>query len=155
MGEVISASFFVVGLPAAALVNISTCSPAGSWRRISSSKLEGVLGEVQPVQAAHHLPEGGQIQRLLFAEGQGHVVGDGGAGHVQDVLLHVHAVQHLAALLVDDLALLVHDVVVFQHGLTGLEVPGFHGGLGVFNGLGEHLALDGGVLVQIHFSIMF
>ena len=63
--------------------------------------------------------------------------------------LDVQAVQHLLTLVVDDLPLLVHDVVVFQDGLTGLEVPGLHGGLGVFDGLGEHLVLDGGVLVQI------
>ena len=36
-----------------------------------------------------------------------------------------------------------------QHGLAGLEVPGLHGGLGVLDGLGQHLVLDGGVLVQV------
>ncbi|MPN20947.1 hypothetical protein SDC9_168326 [bioreactor metagenome] len=66
------------------------------------------------------------------------------------VLAQVGPFEDLAALAIDDLALLVHHVVVFQHGLSGLEVPRLHGGLGVFDGLGEHFALNGRVLVQIH-----
>ena len=53
-------------------------------------------------------------------------------------------IQHLAALLVDDLTLGVHDVVVLQHVLTGLEVTGLHLLLGVLNGVAEHLLLNGG-----------
>ena len=68
--------------------------------------------------------------------------------HVLDGLLQVLPVQHLPALLVDDLALGVHHVVVLEHVLTGLEVPGLHLLLGVLNGVGEHLLLDGGVLVH-------
>ena len=66
--------------------------------------------------------------------------------------LQVLAVQHLAALLVDDLALGVHHVVVLQHVLTGLEVPGLHLLLGVLDGVGEHLAVDGRVLVHAQAS---
>ena len=54
------------------------------------------------------------------------------------------------ALAVDDLPLLVHDVVVLQHGLTGLEVPGLPRWSGRSHGAGEHLVLDGGVLVEVH-----
>ncbi len=55
---------------------------------------------------------------------------DGGVNpavdHVADELPHVLSVQHLAALLIDDLALDVHHVVVFQGMLSGLEVLGLH-----------------------------
>jgi len=44
---------------------------------------------------------------------------------------------------VDDLALLVHDVVVFEQLLSDFEVVGFDPLLGVFNGLGHHAVLDG------------
>ena len=76
-------------------------------------------------------------------------MGDGGVHHVHDDVLYFQTVQHLLALVIDDLPLLVHDIVILQHGLTGLEVPGFHGGLGLFNGSGENLLLDGGVLVDV------
>ena len=78
-----------------------------------------------------------------------HQMGDGGVHHVHDDVLHVQTVQHLLALAVDDLALLVHDVVVLQHGLTRLEVAGLHGGLRLLDGAGEDLLLDGGVLVDV------
>ena len=77
------------------------------------------------------------------------MVGDGGVHHVQDGFLQILAVQDLLALVVDDLPLLVHHVVVFQNGLTGLEVAALHGGLGIFDGTGQHLVLNGGVLIQI------
>ena len=93
----------------------------------------------------------GGVQMLIFTEGQRHMVADGGVHHVQHGLLDVQTVQHLTALGVDDLALLVHDVIVFQNGLTGLEVAALHGGLGVFDGTGQHLVFDGGILVQIEF----
>ena len=43
---------------------------------------------------------------LDAAEGILHQVGDGGVHHVHDDVLHVHALQHLAALAIDDLPLL-------------------------------------------------
>ena len=94
------------------------------------------------------LPEvlGGHV--LLLA----HVAPDGVfhrvVEHVLDRLLQVLAVQHLPALLVDDLALGIHHVVVLEHVFPGLEVPGLHLLLGVLDGVGEHLLLDGGVLVH-------
>ena len=121
----------------------------GLGGNVGLGDLHGAGQEVGALQAPQHLPVTGGVQGSLLAEGQGHVVGDGGAHHVQHGLLQVFAVQHLTALGIDDFPLLVHDIVVFQHGFPGLEVPGLHGGLGVFNGLGEHLIFDGGVLVQV------
>ena len=68
--------------------------------------------------------------------------------HVLDGLLQVLPVQHLTALLVNDLALGVHHVVVLQHVFPGLEVSGFHLLLGVLDGVGQHFLLDGGVFVH-------
>ena len=62
--------------------------------------------------------------------------------------MQVLSVQHLAALLVDDLTLGVHHVVVLEHVFPGLEVPGLHLLLGVLNGPGQHFCVDGGVLVH-------
>ena len=75
---------------------------------------------------------------------------DGALHHAHDDALDIHAVQHLLALAVDDLALLVHHVVVFQHGFTRLEVAALHRGLGLLDGAGQHLVFDGGVLVDVH-----
>ena len=67
-----------------------------------------------------------------------------------DVGADVLAVQDLAALAVDDLALLVHDVVVAQHVFADLEVAALQLLLGALDGGGDHPGLDGGVLVQAH-----
>ena len=67
-----------------------------------------------------------------------HVAADGvlngAAQHGLDGLLEVLAVQHLAALLVDDLPLGVHHVIVLEHVFPGLEIAGLHLLLCVFNG---------------------
>ena len=112
-------------------------------------ELHSALGKVDALHAAEHFVIPGGVQMLAFAKGQRHMVADGGVHHVQHGFLDVHAVQHLTALGIDDLPLLVHHVVVFQNGLTGLEVAAFHGGLGIFDGTGQHLVLNGGVLIQI------
>ena len=81
-----------------------------------------------------------------------HVAADGvlngAAQHGLDGLLEVLAVQHLAALLVDDLPLGVHHVIVLEHVFPGLEIAGLHLLLCVFNGVGQHFGVDGGVLVH-------
>ena len=64
----------------------------------------------------------------------------------------VLAVEHLLALLVDDLTLGIHDIVVFQHVLADLEVAALDVLLCVFNGVGEHLGIDGRVLVDTEAS---
>ena len=109
---------------------------------------DGVLGEELALERAEELLIAGLVQMGLLAEGHADLVADGGVHHGEDGLLDVLAVQDLAALTVDDLALLVHDVVVLQHALTGLEVPALHGGLGVLDGFREHLALERSVLIQ-------
>ena len=63
---------------------------------------------------------------------------------VTDVL----TVQHHLALFVDDLALLVHDVVVLQHLFTDGKVGGFQLLLGALDGVGNELVLDGHILFQ-------
>ena len=70
--------------------------------------------------------------------------------HLVDVGADVLAVQHLVALAIDDLALLVHDVVVAQHVFADLEVAALQLFLGALDGGGDHPGLDGGVLVQAH-----
>ena len=80
----------------------------------------------------------------MLALTEGHL--DGGGDHILYDTLHIHAVQHLLTLAIDDLALLVHHVVVLQGTLTGLEVSRLHAGLGVLNALGEHPVLNGHVL---------
>ena len=58
--------------------------------------------------------------------------------HVQNVILHVITEENFAALIVDDLSLLVHYVVVLENVFTDFEVASFHLLLSVFDGLGKH-----------------
>ncbi len=62
--------------------------------------------------------------------------------HFHDVLLQIFTEQDLAALIVDDLSLLVHNVVVLQNVFTDLKVAAFNLFLSVFNGLGKHARSD-------------
>ena len=55
---------------------------------------------------------------------------------------HVAALEHLVAVLVDDLALLVHDVVVLEDALADEVVLLLDLALGVLDLLREHLRLD-------------
>src|SRR4051812_1411993 len=57
-------------------------------------------------------------------------------------LAHVAALEHLVAVPVDDLALLVHDVVVLEDALADEEVLLLHLALRVLDLLREHLGLD-------------
>ena len=68
--------------------------------------------------------------------------------HGFDVLFQIVAVQDLLALLVDDLALGVHHVVVFQHVLSGLIVAAFDGLLRVLDRAGQDLGVDRSILVH-------
>ncbi len=71
---------------------------------------------------------------------------DGGEVVVGDELLLVDAFHELAAQTIDGLALLVHDVVVLEHVLAGLEVLRLDGLLRGLDALGDHAALDGHAL---------
>ena len=66
-----------------------------------------------------------------------------------DVVGQVLAVQNLVTLGVDDLALLVHDVVVLKNALTHGEVDALDLVLGALNGLGDDLVLDRHVVAHI------
>ena len=68
----------------------------------------------------------GQIVRVLRRDVADRL-GDRVAHHALDILSDILAVEHLAALIIDDIALLVHNIVVFQNALTGLEVAAFNG----------------------------
>ena len=66
-----------------------------------------------------------------------------------DVVGQVLAVQNLIALGVDDLALLVHDVVVLKDALAHGEVDALDLVLGALDGLGDDLVLDGHVVAHV------
>ena len=55
---------------------------------------------------------------VMLGHAGGDLAGDNGADHVLDMLLQVLAVEHLAALFIDNVALHVHDIVILQHVLT-------------------------------------
>ena len=80
-------------------------------------------------------------------------VGDRGADkvvqHAHDLLAQILAVEHLGALAVDDLTLLVHDVVVFQHVFARLEVAALDGLLRLLDRVREHLVVKRHVLLDL------
>lgn len=67
-------------------------------------------------------------------------------GHALGIAL---AVENVIALGVDGLALLVHDVVIFEDVLTGGEMHGLDLALSAFDALGDHLGLNGHVIVNL------
>ena len=64
------------------------------------------------------------------------------ADHVQHELLAIAAFQDPLPIAIDPLALLVHDLVVFQQVLADFEVPLFDLLLGAFDAAGDHVAFD-------------
>ena len=66
-----------------------------------------------------------------------------------DMVGQVLAVQNLVALGVDDLALLVHDVIVLEDALAHGEVDALDLVLGALDGLGDDLVLDGHVVAHV------
>ena len=83
-----------------------------------------VVGDPDRVQLPERLPELVQVPVLGVALGGGavDVGGDHVVDHVADLLVQVLALEDPAALAVDDLALLVHHVVVLEDVLADLEV---------------------------------
>ena len=71
--------------------------------------------------------------RRLSVQAVRHGGGDKFTDHPHNLLLKIFPVKHFAAFPVNNAALLVHNVVVFQNSLSGLEVAGFHGLLGLLN----------------------
>ena len=106
-------------------------------------------GEEDGLEMRHHLEEMLLVGQLrLLTEGAGDIRVHIEPHHGLDVLLQILAVEHLAALLVDDLTLDIHHVVVFQHVLSGLEVAALNGLLRVFDRAGENFGVDGRILVD-------
>ena len=91
---------------------------------------------------------------LVLRHAPGKAVGHGGGDellyHTHDLRVDILAVKHLASLAVDDVALLVHDVIVFEDALTGLEVAALDRALRLLDGVGEHLMVKRGVLIDLH-----
>src|SRR5258706_30373 len=80
--------------------------------------------------------------------GRRHLVVDQAIDHRQQVGAGVGALEDLATLAVDDLALLVHDVVVLDDVAARIEVVALDARLGALDLAGHHARLDGGVLVD-------
>ena len=68
--------------------------------------------------------------------------------HGVNIFGYILAAQYLAALAVDDLALAVHHVVELQHVFADGEVAGLQLFLGVLDGAGDHLVLNGHVFLD-------
>ena len=73
---------------------------------------------------------------------------NGLAHHFMQLVGDVLAVQHGLALLVDDLALLVHHIVILQDLFADGEVGRLQLFLGALDGVGDELVLDGHVLLK-------
>ena len=111
--------------------------------------LPAALRQIDALDMAHHFGELRKVAEvLLLAEGGVDDPVDHEADHGLNAGVQILSVEHLTALLVDDLSLDVHDVVVFQNALTHLIVAAFDGFLCVLDGAGEDLRVDGCVLVD-------
>jgi len=107
------------------------------------------FGEADILKVAHEREERLPVLEMRLArKGVCDIALDVILHHGGDALLKVFSVEHLPALLVDDLALGVHHVVVFKDALTRLIVAAFDRLLGVFDRAGEDLCVDRGVLVD-------
>ena len=85
---------------------------------------------------------------LRRAVGILHLAVDDVFDHSVDGGGQVFSIEHLLPLLIDDAALGVHHVVIFQNILTDLEIAALHRFLRVFNRAGKHLCVNGRVLVN-------
>ena len=94
--------------------------------------------------SAARVPLLGMLRRAVRADGAAHR----GVEVLQRLGAQVGAVEDLGPAPVDDLALLVHHLVVLEHVLAGLSVALLDGVLGPLDGLGDHAGLDGHILGQ-------
>ena len=96
------------------------------------------------VQGFQGMPEGFQIPVLHIAVhgGATHVSGDGFVNHGLDVGGDVGGFENFAPFPIDHLALLIHDLVVFEHVFPHFEVLVFHLGLGTLDGISHHFCFD-------------
>ncbi|KGE03265.1 hypothetical protein HRUBRA_02213 [Pseudohaliea rubra DSM 19751] len=95
--------------------------------------------------------EAGDVPLLLNAHGR-HVAVDGLVDHIladrRDRVVDVGLIQQLVALLVDDLALVVGDIVVLEKLLANVEVAALNLALRLLDGVGDHAVLDGLALLH-------
>ena len=77
-----------------------------------------------------------------------HRAGDELTDHAVYMLTQILSVKHLAALVVYDVALLVHDVVVLQNALSRLEVAALDGLLRLLDRTGQHLVVKRRIVVH-------
>src|SRR5665213_1843294 len=100
---------------------------------------------------AHPLPQALEVPVLAVASlavGR-HLLAHRLFQHRHQVLAGVGALEDLTAFAVDDLALLVHDVVVLDDVATGVEVVALHAGLRSLDLPRHEAVLDGHVLLDV------
>ena len=140
-GGVNVCSFCVVG--GAARCSRTSCSSCSRVRSRFSSSVNGeaqVEGlEQRRRRALFQSHSSGAVSRLAYWPT---MAGGDVLGHLRDVVLEVVARQDVAAPAVDDLALLIHHVVVFEQMLADVEVVAFDLALRVGDGAGDQAVLD-------------
>ena len=96
-------------------------------------------GPKQSLVQAHQIP----VRLLLIVSNQAvHHVLHRIRNHLIDSVAHALAIQHPAPLAIDNLALLVHDLVILQQVLTNAEVVALDLLLRLLNGVRQHLMLN-------------
>ena len=109
------------------------------------------LVEADVVELAERAPQRVEVPLLGEVLGGGRdVAGDDVVDEAAHLRLEVGALEHLAALAVDDLALPAHHVVVLEDVLAGLEVLRLDLALGVGDRAGDALVLDRHVVGDPH-----
>lgn len=101
-----------------------------------------VLGEKKPEEILTQtlqIPFGGRIPREIVAAGIAHRI----LCHLQELVVKIDAVQHLSALGIDDVPLLVHYIVVVQDVAASCKVFALQPFLRLFDGAGKDLRVDG------------
>ncbi len=131
------------------------CALQHFGRNIAAVRLSEILDpEVaplhkQPLEGLQSLIQGSLRLSRDTAQSVRYVAVNKIADHAVNLLLQILAVEDLAALGIDQVALLVHDVVIFQHALTRLEVAALHGLLGLLDRSGEHLGVQRRILFHL------
>jgi len=137
-----------LGLHVVALLNI--CQDIGSQ---GLEVLVGELGRIDmPGELHDPLAQAPEIALAIVAVLGAellHAAVHGVVHDLGDVVGQVLAIQNLVTLGVNDLALLVHDVIVLKNALTHGEVDALDLVLGVLDGLGDDLVLDGHVVAHV------